>query len=42
MTGLSSGSSEAFVVSQSVPAGTEVLRGTVIKVGFIYNSRDDM
>ena len=42
MTGLSSGSSEAFVVSQSIPAGTEVLRGTVIKVGFIYNSRDDM
>lgn len=41
LSGLSSDSSEAFAASQSVAAGTKVLRGTVIKLEFLYNSQDD-
>ncbi|MBP3389084.1 MAG: PASTA domain-containing protein [Clostridia bacterium] len=41
LSGLSSDSSEAFAAGQSIAPGTKVMRGTVVKVEFLYDSQDD-
>ncbi len=41
LAGLSTDSSEAFAAEQSIAPGTKVMRGTVIKVEFLYDSQDD-